>query len=68
MIFNCRRLCQINRNYVKYICRNVKTKVEQDQNKVVKYTNSINLPKTKFPARLNPAQKLESEELIRAVS
>ena len=68
MIQNCRRLCQLNGKFLKFLHRNLKTKVEKDQNKVVKYTNSINLPKTKFPSRLNPNQRSEVEESIRTVS
>ena len=65
MILNYARLCQVSEKFTKYLSRNLKTKV-QDQNKG--YTNSINLPKTKFPARLNPTQRAEVEELIRTVS
>lgn len=65
---NYKRLCQISGKLTKYLSRNLKTKVEKDQNKGVKYTNSINLPKTKFPARLNPTQRVEVEQSIRVVS
>lgn len=68
MIYNYGRLCQFNGKFLKYLSRNLKTKAEQEPNKVVKYTNSINLPKTKFPSRLNPTQRLEAEESIRVVS
>lgn len=68
MIHNFRRLCQSNEKFMKYLSRNIKTKVEKEQNKGVKYTSSINLPKTKFPTRLNPTQKAEAEESIRTVS
>ena len=30
----------------------------------IKYTNTINLPKTKFPARLNVTQRLATEKTI----
>lgn len=48
----------------KFIRRNFKTNIE---NKTIKYTNSINLPKTKFPTRLNPNQRAEIEAKIRNV-
>lgn len=68
MNYNIGRQCHVNGNFLKFICRSLKTAVEENQNKGVKYTSSINLPKTKFPARLTPAQKAETEELIRTVS
>lgn len=34
----------------------------------VKYTNTINLPKTKFPARLSAAKRQEIENKLIAVS
>lgn len=48
------------------ISRNIKTKI--DEPKKVKYTDTINLPKTKFPARLSQAQREEVEKSIRAVN
>lgn len=68
MIHNYTRLCQFTGKFTKYLSRNLKTNVEKDQNKGVKYTSSINLPKTKFPTRLNPTQRAEVEEFVRAVS
>lgn len=67
MIQTYGRLCQFSGKLMKYLRRDLTTKVEKDQ-KEVKYTSSINLPKTKFPARLNPTQRAEVEESIRAVS
>jgi hypothetical protein len=37
------------------------------QDKTVKFTDTINLPKTNFPARLNPNQKKDVERFIREV-
>lgn len=44
--------------------RNLKSKPQEP----VKYTNTINLPKTKFPGRLNANQRKDVEENIRKVS
>lgn len=35
--------------------------------KVIKYTETINLPKTKFPQRLSPAKRIEVEKKINEV-
>lgn len=51
---------------LKILSRNIKTKI--DEPKKIKYTDTINLPKTKFPARLNQSQREEVEKSIRAVS
>lgn len=63
MIQNYKQLCRVNRNFIKFLSRNVKTKADQNKN----FTASINLPRTGFPARLNPAQRAEAEQLINAV-
>lgn len=69
MIQRYARLCQFYRNFGKSLSRNLKTKAEKEEtNKGVKYTSSINLPKTKFPARLNATQRAQVEEHIRDVS
>ncbi|KAG5670873.1 hypothetical protein PVAND_001106 [Polypedilum vanderplanki] len=57
------RLCQINAKFWKILNRNIKTKV--DESKKVKFTDTINLPKTKFPTRLNQQQRADVEEIIR---
>lgn len=44
--------------------RNLNSKPQE----TVKYTNTINLPKTKFPGRLNANQRKDVEENIRKVS
>jgi hypothetical protein len=49
----------------KFLSRNLKTKDEPSK---IKFTETINLPKTKFPARLNPKQKEEVEKAVRSVS
>lgn len=66
MIQNNARLSQISSKLWKILSRNIKTKVEEV--KKVKFTDTINLPKTKFPARLNQQQRTDVEEAIRAVS
>lgn len=43
--------------------RNLKTKAQE----TVKYTNTINLPKTTFPARLSSDKRKDVEENIRKV-
>lgn len=49
----------------KFLARNLKT--NEDPSKI-KFTDTINLPRTKFPARLNPKQKEEVEKGVRTVS
>ena len=66
MIQHNARLSQISTKIWKILSRNIKTKVEEV--KKVKYTDTINLPKTKFPARLNQQQRTDVEDVIRAVS
>jgi hypothetical protein len=46
------------------MCRNLSSKVQE----TVKYTNTINLPKTKFPQRLSAQKRSELEDSIRKVS
>lgn len=65
MIHNSRCLRQFYVKNLKFLSRNIKTKVEEPK---IKYTDTINLPKTKFPARLNQNQKSDVEKSIRAVS
>lgn len=65
MIQHQARLSQFSSKCWKIISRNVKTKVEENK---IKFTDSINLPKTKFPARLNQQQRAEVEEAIRTVN
>jgi hypothetical protein len=62
MIQNARNLQRFCVKNWKFLSRNLKTKAE------IKFTDTINLPKTKFPARLNPKQKEEVEKAIRVVS
>lgn len=66
MIRGTKCLHRFNEKNFKIFLRNIKTKIEDP--KKVKYTDTINLPKTKFPARLNHNQREEVEKLIRAVS
>lgn len=66
MIQNHTRLCRFNIKFWKSISRNLKTKAD-DESKIIKFTETINLPKTKFPARLNQTQRNEVENSIRAV-
>lgn len=47
----------------KLLVRGAKTQAEEK----VKFTDSINLPKTKFPARLSANQRATVEESIRQV-
>jgi hypothetical protein len=65
MIRSTRCLHGLYAKNLKILSRNIKTKIEEP--KKVKYTDTINLPKTKFPARLNPSQREEIEKSIRAV-
>ena len=65
MIHNSRCFRQFYVKNLKFLSRNIKTKVEEPK---IKYTDTINLPKTKFPARLNQNQKSDLEKSIRAVS
>jgi len=65
MIQHSARLSQISTKFWKILSRNVKTKV--DENKKVKFTDTINLPKTKFPSRLNQQQRTDVEDVMRAV-
>lgn len=65
MIQHSRCLRQFYVKNLKFLSRNIKTKVEEPK---IKYTDTINLPKTKFPARLNQNQKSDVEKSIRAVS
>ncbi|XP_070502687.1 isoleucine--tRNA ligase, mitochondrial [Chironomus tepperi] len=64
MIQHNARLSQISTKIWKILSRNIKTKV--DEVKKVKFTDTINLPKTKFPARLNQQQRSDVEDVIRA--
>lgn len=67
MIHNHVRLCRINTVLWKnsLFHRNIKTKVEEKTK--IKFTDTINLPKSKFPARLNQQQRAELEDVIRTV-
>ena len=65
MIQHNARLSQISAKFWKILSRNIKTKI--DESKKVKFTDTINLPKTKFPARLNQQQRTDIEDVIRAV-
>ena len=56
--------CKLNR-HLSYL-RTYSTK-EANKN-VIKYTDTINLPKTKFPARINGTKRLEVEKKINEVS
>ncbi|CRK90249.1 CLUMA_CG003960, isoform A [Clunio marinus] len=64
MIHNLKRLRICHEKFIKFLNRNVNTKVETEVNKEVKFTSTINLPKTKFPARLNSTQKTQTETSI----
>lgn len=66
MIQNKARLSKISSKFWKILNREIKTKV--DEVKKVKFTETINLPKTKFPARLNQQQRSDVEDVIRTVS
>lgn len=68
MIQNFARLRQVNVKFLKFLKRDLATKVEKEQSKTIKYTSSINLPKTLFPTRLNPQQRTETEKAVRTVS
>jgi hypothetical protein len=37
------------------------------KDKTVKFTDTINLPRTNFPTRLNPNQKKEVEQFVKEV-
>ncbi len=57
----CIKLIKNQLNFVR-LCANVATK------KTVKYTNTINIPKTEFPTRLSAAKLAEVERQINEVS
>lgn len=59
-------LYRLTSKKINFLTRNIKTKI--DESKKIKYTDTINLPKTPFPARLNQIQKAEVEKSIRTVS
>lgn len=48
----------INKYKISFYSQNV------TEQKIIKYTNTINLPKTKFPVRLSTKKLLETEKRI----
>jgi len=66
MIHNKGCLYRFSSKNWKILLPSLKTKAEEI--KKVKYTDTINLPKTKFPARINQKQRNDLEEVIRSVS
>lgn len=66
MIHQNARLYRMSGKFWKILNRNIKTKV--DESKKVKFTDTINLPRTKFPARLNQQQRTDVEDIIRTVN
>lgn len=60
----CRRVVSFKKNEL--IHRKFATK--ESSQKVVKYTDTINLPKTKFPQRLSGLKRAEVEKRLNKVS